>query len=77
MSLGNVLPTAKSIEATKKHAEEVEARKRKTGLRLDHCKKIETKFETRYYDTPTTYAIVNATGQILRFEVREDGDYSI
>lgn len=77
-TLGTILPTRKSLEAGDRFAAKVAAEKDRIGRRtLPHCTRKVVGGEVRYYDTTDQYAIVNRQGQVIWFQVREDGDYRI
>lgn len=80
MTLGTILPTAKSVACNERYAARVAADKARvaaTDPRLRGCDRRVVGGEVRYYDTIDQYAIVGRGGNVLWFAVRPDGDYRI
>ena len=77
-TIGTVLPTQKSLAATDRYAKQVATVKNRVGRNLRGCKKRNVGGEVRHYRTTNEYAVVNASGNVLWFETREDGyDYAL
>ena len=74
--IGTILPTKASIAATHAHSIALKAMKEHKAQSLvgDH---VVVAGESRYYDTPSTYAIVSSSGKIRRFRVVNGEDFAV
>lgn len=80
MTLGTILPTAKSIAANERFAIAQTAKRQSiasASQELKGCVRKVVGGEVRYYDTTDQYAIVSRQGKVIWFAVRPDGDHRI
>lgn len=77
-TLGTILPTRKSEADGDRFFAACQARQARTAQSLSHLIARHEQGETRYYESPTKFAIVNHYGdRILWFEHRPDGIYAV
>lgn len=73
---GTILPTAETIRLSNEYAKKVErlrdsvAREKLPGV---ECRIVGG--EMRYYASPDKYAVISRTGNVLWFDVKDDGEY--
>lgn len=76
--LGTILPRASDyVAADEYHKKTEQLRASVAAAKLSGLRRVVIGGESRYYSAPDKYAIVNSSGRVLWFEVRQDGDYSI
>lgn len=77
-TLGTILPTAASLAAADANAYKIERRKLTIAARagLDKYPQRVIGRETRYYLSPSMYAIVGRSGKVLCFAEMAGGDYA-
>jgi hypothetical protein len=76
--LGCVLPTRKSLAINDSYAKNLAENQRKVAeAELSEFPSRYIHGETRYYKTPTIWAIVGRDLTVKWFETRTDGDYRI
>ena len=74
--IGTILPTKASIAATHAYSNDLKAMKEHKAQCLAGDRVV-VGGESRYYDTPSTYAIVSSSGKIRRFRVVDGEDFAV
>lgn len=79
MKLGTIMPTINSIKAMERTArnDKLECERIAGDNGLDDLLTSVVCGEKRYWRNKTEYAIVGRKGNVMWFEVREDGEYRI
>lgn len=74
MTLGTILPTAKSERATSAYVMHVRAAQALTAKTLAQFDRRVEYGETRYYDGANRFAVINRSGSVLWFRIADNGD---
>jgi hypothetical protein len=74
-TIGTVLPTAKSLKATKAYAKNLKNEQDKVAKELKGLRKVNEDGETRFYKGDNVYAVIGRDLKIKWFEKRADGHW--